>query len=74
MSIPYAIAVAVGPDPKELERVSDLIESVRAYEPGPCHFVMIDDSPEDRDLPKALKFPEGWKPASVAASWPRPNC
>jgi hypothetical protein len=65
MSIPFAIAVAVGPDPQEVARVADLIESIRAYEPGECHFVMVDDGEIDRKLAPHLQFPANWKPISV---------
>jgi hypothetical protein len=65
VSIPYAIAVAVGPDPQELVRVADLIESVRAYEDRPCDFVLVDDGASDRKLATHFKFPANWKAVSV---------
>jgi len=61
----YAILVAVGPDPKELDRVADLIESVRAYEGDPCHFVMVDDGQSDHALAQHFSVPDNWTPISV---------
>ncbi len=65
MSSPYAIVVAVGPDPEELARITDLIESIRAYEPSECHFVMVDDGEIDRNLTGHFEFPTNWIPISV---------
>jgi len=67
--IPFAILVAVGPDPKELERVADLIQSVRAFENGPCRFVMVDDGETDRRLDLQFDFPNNW--IALAARHPR---
>jgi hypothetical protein len=65
-SASYAILVAVGPDPKELERVGDLIDSIRAYEPGPAHLVLVDDGEDDRKLASHFDVPTNWKLTSVA--------
>jgi hypothetical protein len=65
VSIPYAILVAVGPDLQELDRVADLIDSVRAFESSPCHFVMVDDSEPERKLESHFSFPKNWTPISV---------
>jgi hypothetical protein len=62
---PFAIAVAVGPDPKELDRVADLIDSLRAFESRSCWFVMVDDGPADRNLAAHFQFPANCTPASV---------
>jgi hypothetical protein len=56
----YAIAVAVGPDPKELDRIADLVASVRAYETHPCLLVMVNDAPARRSLGDHFEVPPGW--------------
>jgi hypothetical protein len=61
----YAIALAIGPDPKEIERTRDLIDSINAYAPEPAVFVMIDDAADDRQLATTLKFPSQLKPISL---------
>jgi hypothetical protein len=61
----YAIALAIGPDPKEVERTRDLIDSINAFAPEPAVFVMIDDAPEDRHLETTLQFPPQLKPVSL---------
>lgn len=61
----FAVAVAVGPDELEIERVTDLAASVAAYEPGPGWFVMVDDSPEERRLDRIVKLPASWKAISL---------
>lgn len=66
---PFAVAVAIGPGDREIERVTDLAASVAYYEPGPAHFVMIDDSPEPRGLERAVTLPAGW----TAVSLPHPR-
>lgn len=66
MSSPlYAIALAMGPDTKEIERTRDLIDSLSAYAPEPAIFVMIDDAAEDRHLETTLSFPSQLKPVSL---------
>ncbi len=66
MSSPlYAIALAVGPDEKEIERTRDLIDSIGAYAPEPAIFVMIDDAAEDRHLETRLSFPPQLKPVNL---------
>ena len=42
-----------------------LIESVRAYESGPCGFVMVDDGASDRKLATHFRFPSNFKPISA---------
>jgi hypothetical protein len=61
----YAIALAIGPDQKEVERTRDLIDSINAYAPELAVFVMIDDAPEDRHLESALQFPSQLRPVSL---------
>jgi NAD(P)-dependent dehydrogenase (short-subunit alcohol dehydrogenase family) len=61
----YAALVAVGPEPVELDRVADLIDSIRAYEDWPCTFVMVDDAAEPRDLKRRFDVPANWTVWSV---------
>ena len=61
----FACAIAVGPDPKEIDRTADLIESIRAYEAGPWTVVMVDDAPTDRSLATKFKIPANCKAVSV---------
>jgi hypothetical protein len=67
--IRYAILVAVGPDPQELSRVADLIDSVRAYESAPCNFVLVDDGETDRNLATYFELPKNW----ICTSLPHPR-
>ena len=66
---PVAVAVAVGPGEREVERVIDLAASLAAYEGGPGWFVMVDDSPAQRDLDRVVALPAGW----TAVSLPHPR-
>lgn len=56
---PDAIVVAVGPNPREVERVRDLAASIAAHEPADAIMVLVDDHPEPRnltaDLPRSLQ-------------------
>jgi hypothetical protein len=61
----FAVAIAVGPDPKEIDRVEDLIDSLSAYEKGPWTLVMVDDSESDRALSDRFKTPPRCKAISV---------
>lgn len=61
----FAALVAVGPSPAEIDRVSDLVDSLAAYEPGPWYFVMVDDGRADRDLVRQIRFPLNASPVSV---------
>lgn len=63
--MPFAIAVAVGPDPREIDRLADLADSVAAYERGPAHFVMVDDAPTPRPLAERLRLPPAITPISL---------
>jgi hypothetical protein len=65
----FAVAVAVGPGEREVERVIDLAASLVAYERGPGWFVMVDDSPEQRGLDRVVALPAGW----AAVSLPHPR-
>lgn len=62
---PFAVAVAVGPGTREVERVQDLAASLTAYERGPGWFVMVDDSPEPRELFRVVRVPNGWTPIGI---------
>ena len=62
---PFAVAVAVGPGEREVERVIDLAASLAAYERGPGWFVMVDDSPEQRSLDRVIRLPSTWTPVSL---------
>lgn len=62
---PFAIAVAVGPDAREIDRLIDLADSVAAFERGPAHFVMVDDSPTPRGLDSKLSLPPSITPVSL---------
>lgn len=54
----YAVAVAVGPQEAEVERLRDLVEAIAAHEPTePATVVMIDDAPAPRSLETAIAFP-----------------
>lgn len=52
----FAILIAVGPGEIEAGRTVDLVESLVAYEPDAAsRIVVLDDSPEDRDLESLLR-------------------
>ena len=64
----YAIVVAVGPGPEELERLTDLSESIAAYAPEMDRFVLIDDAQRPKEL-RARTHPSlrdrvAWVPTS----------
>jgi hypothetical protein len=61
---PFAVAICVGPEPAEFDRVSDLVESLRTYD-APRYFVMVDDAKELRGLEKQFDFPAECKAISV---------
>lgn len=62
--IPFAVAICVGPAPDELDRIDDLLESLRAYD-IPRYFVMIDDAKQMRDLTRRFDFPENCRPVAL---------
>ena len=66
----FACAIAVGPNPQELDRVADLIDSLGAYEPGPWRIVMVDDSGIDRSLATLFDLPRGCSAVSVLHARP----
>jgi len=61
----FACAIAVGPDPKEIDRTADLIDSLGAFESGPWTLVMVDDAAEDRRLATQFKIPDDCQAVSV---------
>lgn len=56
-STPYAIIVAVGPDPIELPRLIDLAASIAYHEPGAATLVVVDDAPTPRNLAAKVARP-----------------
>ena len=60
----FAVAICVGPQSAEFDRVNDLIESLRAFD-VPRYFVMVDDSKQMRGLETQFQFPDGCKAVSV---------
>ncbi|HMO25433.1 MAG TPA: hypothetical protein PKB10_04120 [Tepidisphaeraceae bacterium] len=65
----YAVLLAVGPRPDEIDRVRDLVAAIGHYEPGRCAFVMVDDVPTPRGLDKLIDFPPHIRP--IVAHHPR---
>ena len=45
--------------------VTDLIDSIRTYESGPCDFVTVDDGESDRNFATHFPFPENWRALSI---------
>ena len=68
----FAVVVPVGPASLEIERLSDLAESLGAYESGPGWFVMIDDAPTPRGLDRRVTLPPGVTPVALHHCRPRP--
>ncbi len=57
MSRAFAILAAVGPEPLEVKRMQDLIESLSIFEPRIALCVLVDDCWPSRNLGAALAFP-----------------
>jgi hypothetical protein len=55
----FAVAVLVGPDDTEVARLADLMASVEAWEPRPCHWVLVDDGAAERRLLESVRIPRG---------------
>lgn len=53
-----AIAIAVGPADLEVERLSDLADSIAHHDAGPIVLVLIDDAPRPRHLASRLSVPD----------------
>lgn len=64
-----AIAVAVGPADLEVERLRDLADSIAHHDAGPATLVLIDDSPQPRELAATLRLP----PSMTAVSLHHPR-
>jgi hypothetical protein len=62
---PYAICVPVGPQPLEVERLKDLVDSIAAFEPHQSTIVMVDDHAEPRDLDKVISAPASMRLVSI---------
>jgi galactosyltransferase len=62
----FACAIAIGPDSAEIDRVADLIDSLRVYESGPWQLTMVDDSSENRSLATRFKAPPDCSAISIA--------
>lgn len=54
----YAVVVPVGPQPLEVERLRDLIDSFAGNEQAPGTIVMVDDSPVPRHLDRIIEAPK----------------
>ena len=62
----FAVAVAVGPGPREVERLRDLAASIAFYEPAaPGTLVLVDDHPTPRHLERELALPSSIRVASL---------
>jgi hypothetical protein len=54
---PFAVAVAVGPGDREVDRLIDLADSIAAHEQGRGWLVMVDDAPVPRALDARVRLP-----------------
>jgi hypothetical protein len=63
--IDFAVVLPIGPGQKELDRVDDLLDSIRCYEPQTPWLIFIDDDPEDRQLTKKFKLPVNCTAVSI---------
>ena len=61
----WAIVVACGPGDREIERVSDVLESVFHYEPNTRWVAVIDSADEDRNLAERFAKPAGTTLVSI---------
>jgi hypothetical protein len=51
----FGVILPIGPNPLELDRAKDLIDSLKTFEEGRCQYlVVIDDTPTDRGLCEKL--------------------
>jgi hypothetical protein len=57
MHVQAAVAVPVGPDARELDRLKDLVDSLRAHVPTLAAIALVDDAPVPRPLEDAV----GWR-------------
>jgi hypothetical protein len=58
----FAVLTPVGPSPIEMERLSNLLESLFSHEPSTSWVVLIDDSCIGRRLDKVFRFPSSCQP------------
>jgi hypothetical protein len=61
----FAIVLPVGPGHKELDRVADLMDSIRCYEPQTPTLLFIDDALEDRQLAQKFRLPRHCTAVSI---------
>jgi len=66
-----AVFIPVGPGPLEIERLRDLLESIKAVEPALTDLLLIDDAPRSRDLDK-LAQEKGFQSTTVLPGPRRP--
>jgi hypothetical protein len=67
--INFAIVIPTGPGSKEMDRVADLVDSIRHYEPETPLLLFIDDSQAGRQLHK--QFARSNRTKAVSISNPR---
>jgi hypothetical protein len=60
-----AIAIAVGPAEVEVERLRDLADSIVHHDRGPATLVLVDDSPQPRQLDQRLPLPPPFRAVSL---------
>ena len=73
----WAVVVACGPTDREIERVSDVLESIFHYEPNTRWAAVIDSADEDRNLAERFAKPPGTtlvsirnpKPGRASGQW-----
>jgi hypothetical protein len=58
----FAIALPMGPGEKEVACAADLLDSLASHEPGPALLVILDDSPQPRNLAEILPIPPAYTP------------
>ena len=63
--IDFAVVVPIGPGQKELDRVDDLLDSIRHYEPQTPWLIFIDDDQEARQLAKKFRLPVNCTAVSI---------
>lgn len=62
----FAVAVAVGPGPREVERLRDLADSIAFYEPSSAGtLVLVDDHATPRNLDRELALPPTLRAVSL---------
>src|SRR5438132_1326439 len=56
----FALVSLVGPDPADLSRLEELVQSLAAVEEQPCAHLLIDDNRSWRDLAARIPAPKNW--------------